>query len=283
VIRLLVMLVAGGMYAAGFALGRVAIRRLLHWRATSLPSTPVPTHWPGVIRERVPIVLGLSEQQRTRLLSKVQELARRVRWEGCGGLQLTEEMQLTIAAQACLLVLEHEGEPYPDVDEVLVYPTTFVPRLFSWTPAADREIHLAEPTLGEAWRHGVVVLAWDSAAAGAADPADGHNVVLHEFAHQLDGADGAFDGRPQLGHPSMLMPWTTMLEREYARLCEQAETGTDGALNHYGATDPAEFFAVATEAFFERPVALRQERPELYEALRRFYRQTPESYTRGAA
>ena len=282
-IRLVVMLVAGGMYAAGFALGRVAIRRVLRWRGSSLPSTPVPTRWSEVIRERVPIVTGLNAQQLTRLLSKVQQLVRRVRWEGCGGLRLSEEIQLTIAAQACLLVLEHEGEPYPEVDEILVYPTTFVPRRFSWTPTADRDVHAAEPTLGEAWKHGVVVLAWDSAVAGAADPADGHNVVLHEFAHQLDGADGEFDGRPQLGHPSMLMPWTAMLEREYARLREQAEAGTDGTLHHYGATDPAEFFAVATEAFFERPVALRQERPELYEALQRFYRQTPESYIRGAA
>jgi Mlc titration factor MtfA (ptsG expression regulator) len=184
-------------------------------------------------------------------------------------------MQVVIAAHACLLVLEHPGDPYPGLETVLVYPGTFRPRRFSWTPSADSDPE--NPALGESWKHGVVILAWDSALAGAADPADGHNVVLHEFAHQLDTASGDADGIPRLPDATSLASWGAMLERDFERLYREAESGVQGVLDHYGASDRAEFFAVATEAFFERPAELRRERPELYDALRRYYRQDPAS------
>jgi Mlc titration factor MtfA (ptsG expression regulator) len=188
-------------------------------------------------------------------------------------LRLTEDMQVIIAAHACLLVLEHPGDPYPDLDSILIYPGTFRPRRFSWTPSADSDEE--DPALGESWKHGVVILAWDSTLAGAADPADGHNVVLHEFAHQLDAAGGRADGTPRLPDATALASWSTMLEHDFERLGREVEAGTQGVLDHYGATDRAEFFAVATEAFFERPAELQRERPALYEALRDYYRQDP--------
>ena len=274
-IQLLVTLVASGMFAAAFAVGRAALsRKLVGPRPRGVYYPPVPALWRTIVASRVPLTRRLTSSQRDRLLVKMQHLIRGCRWEGCGGLRLTEDMQVVIAAHACLLVLEQPGEPYPSLRYVLGYPGTCQPRRFSWTPSADAG-NPEDPALGESWKHGVVILAWDSADEGARDPADGRNVVLHEFAHQLDGSNGPFDGVPRLPNATALASWAVMLEEQYEHLVGEAEAGTEGVLDHYGATDRAEFFAVATEAFFERPVELRSERPELYEALRQYYGQDP--------
>ena len=268
------------MFAAAFAVGRAALLRLLQWqdeRPSSLP--PVPSAWATMLDRCVPLARRLNGAQRERLLRSTQQLLEGCRWEGCAGLHLTEEMRFTIAAQAGLLVLEHEGDPYPGLETVLVYPGTFRPRRFSWTPRADMQDE--EPALGESWKHGIVILAWDSAAAGTANAADGHNVIMHEFAHQLDTAGGTADGVPRLP-AGAYAPWVAMLERDFSQLVSDAETGQQGVLDHYGAASPAEFFAVATEAFFERPLELQRERPALYEALRGYYRQDPATQAAGA-
>jgi MtfA peptidase len=274
-IRLLVTLIASGMFAGAFAVGRAALLRAL-FGTRPRPSfhPPVPAAWQHVLRSRVPLASRLTSGQRDRLLQKMQELIHGCRWEGCAGLTLTEEMQVVIAAHACLLVLEHPGEPYPGLRSILVYPGTFRPRRFSWTPSAETE-HQEDPALGESWKQGVVILAWDSADAGARDPADGQNVVLHEFAHQLDGADGRFDGTPRLASAAALASWTSMLDVDFDRLVAEVEAGRPGVLDPYGATDRAEFFAVATESFFERPAELRAEHPALYQAMRQYYGQDP--------
>jgi Mlc titration factor MtfA (ptsG expression regulator) len=272
-IEVVVTLLASGMFAGAFAVGRTALVRYLSGhRARPSAYPPIPTFWRALVQSRVPLSHRLSPEQLQRLLEKMQGLILGCRWEGCAGLRLTEEMPVIVAAHACLLVLEQPGEPYPDVDTILIYPSSFRPRRFSWTPSAEAE---EDPALGESWRHGVVILAWDSALAGAADPADGQNVVLHEFAHQLDGVSGALDGTPRLPDAISLASWSAMLECDFARLGREADDAVQGVLDHYGATNPAEFFAVATEAFFERPAELRRERPELYQALRQYYRQDP--------
>lgn len=273
-IRMLVMLLASGMFAGAFALARAVVLRLLLGPSTrSSVYANVPASWYSVLRSGVPLASRLTPAQRERLLQKVQQLVQGCRWEGCAGLRLTEDLQVIIAAHACLLVLEHYGEPYPGLRNILVYPGTFQPRRFSWTPSADTEQE--NPALGESWKHGVVILAWDSAREGVSDPKDGHNVVLHEFAHQLDSASGHFDGVPRIPDATALSSWTEMLESNFSKLVLEAEAGTPGVLDYYGATDHAEFFAVATEAFFEKPTELRLERPALYEALRGYYRQDP--------
>ncbi|HEX6615403.1 MAG TPA: M90 family metallopeptidase [Gemmatimonadales bacterium] len=273
--RLLITLVASGMFAGAFAVGRAA---LLRWLLGPRPRTStfpaVPAAWRPLLPSRIPLARRLTPAQRERLLVKMQQLIQGCRWEGCAGLRLTEEMQLTIAGHACLLVLEQPGEPYPYVRNVLVYPGTFRPRRFSWTPSADADA-VGDPTLGESWKQGVVILAWDSAEAGARDPRDGRNVVLHEFAHQLDGTSGQFDGTPRLPDATAITSWAAMLEVNFDRLVTEADAGAQGVLDHYGATNRAEFFAVATEAFFETPADLQRERPELYDALRSYYRQDP--------
>jgi Mlc titration factor MtfA (ptsG expression regulator) len=274
-IRLLVTLIASGMFAGAVAVGRAALLRLLLGpRARPSIYPPVPASWRSLLMSRVPLTNRLTPGERERLLLKMQHLIRGCRWEGCGGLTLTDEMQVIIAAHACLLVLELPGEPYPSLRDVLVYPGTFRPRRFSWTPSVDAK-HQEDPALGESWKQGVVILAWDSAEAGARDPADGQNVVLHEFAHQLDGASGELDGTPRLPHATALASWSTMLEKDFDKLVAEVEAGEPGVLDPYGATNRAEFFAVATEAFFERPAELKTERPALYETLRQYYRQDP--------
>jgi Mlc titration factor MtfA (ptsG expression regulator) len=207
------------------------------------------------------------------LLRLVQVFLAEKHFEGCGGLTLTEEMKVTIAAEACLLLLHLEGPCYRTLRTVLVYPHGFVPKLARSSGTGQ----IARPPrrlIGESWGDGVVVISWDDTIRGARDPADGNNVVLHEFAHQLDAEDGVSDGAPILP-PSALRTWGGVLSEEYERLHRDIAEDRGSALDEYGATNKAEFFAVATETFFEKPVQLEREHPELYGQLRQFYQQDP--------
>ena len=193
-------------------------------------------------------------------------------FEGCGGLELTDEIRLTIAATACLLLVGLDvDEPFPGLDVIRVYPSTV--RI----PRAEREGWLVTeanaPHLGLSSRRGFVVVSWDAVAAGARRPHDGQNVVLHEFAHQLDTESGAADGAPLLP-PSLYAPWARILGAAFARLTEDVAAGRRTAIDAYGATNPAEFFAVVTELFFERPEVLRAADPALYDVFVKYYRPT---------
>lgn len=270
--QLAVLVLAALILGAGIFLGRRGVIRWLHVRAAR-PTHSLP---PDTALERaaqvLPLVRRLPEADRRPLLAKAQAIVAATHWEGCAGLTLTDDMCAQIALQAALLVRALPGDPYPRLRSVLVYPSTFFPRQFSWMPSRDAA--QTDPTLGEAWTEGTVILSWASARDGASDPDDGYNVVLHEFAHQLDMMSGAPDGVPVL--PERERPaWAATIDREYEQLVREAERGADGVLDHYGATDRAEFFAVATEAFFERAHRLERERPRLYAALRQFYRQDP--------
>ncbi|MEP7326853.1 MAG: M90 family metallopeptidase [Gemmatimonadota bacterium] len=272
---LLIILLTSGMFAAAFRVGSLAFRRLLRVPTRKPIQRPVPVPWPAIIN-RIPVVSQLTPTERQKLLAIVQDLVDTRSWQGCGGLELTEETQVLIAAQAGVLVLGHNGDPYPGVETILVYPSTFRPRRFSWTPSSD-EVETS-PALGEAWHHGVVILAWDSVKSGAENPFDGRNVTFHEFAHQLDGDAGAFDGVPLLGERSAYTAWAAVLDLEFERLTEAAEKGEPSVLDYYGATDRSEFFAVATEAFFEKPQQLKEKHAELYARMAQFYRQDPAAW-----
>ena len=187
-------------------------------------------------------------------------------FEGCGGLELTDEMRVLIAAQACLLLLNRPAAVYPRLKTILVYPSTYV---------AGGQDQPKSVRLGESWGAGVVVLAWNSVKGGATNFNDGQNVTLHEFAHQLDQADGAADGAPDLASRSAYRTWAQVLSREYQTLRKWKKKGRRTVLNKYGATNPAEFFAVATETFFEKPRQMKKKHPELYEELKRYYRTEP--------
>ncbi len=243
-------------------------------RRARLRAQPVPAHWDDVISRHVPYYRRLPPQQRRELQGLMQVFLAEKNFEGCGGLELTEEVRLAIAAQACVLLLGRETDIYPRLQSILVYPEAFVTgELIEEEDGLVTEDMGERP--GESWGHGTVILSWQDAVEGAADPLDGWNVVYHEFAHQLDEESGESDGVPPLADREQLADWLRVLGREYEALLQRTRRGRPGLLDEYGAENPAEFFAVATEFFFEQPHALRRRHPELYSQLRRYYCQDP--------
>lgn len=246
------------------------------WLGRDREARPFPEEWRALLDARVPLVARLGTDDRAELERLTLAFLDDKTFEGAGGLEITDEIRLTIAAQACLLLLRRDTDVYPDLETIVVYPSTFV------VPARANDgpivIEGESERLGESWERGLVVLAWDAVRAGTARPNDGHNVVLHELAHQLDAEDGEVDGAPDLGASSRYATWARALGPEYDALVATVEDGRRADIDPYGATSPAEFFAVVTEAFFEKPAALARRHPELYAALVDFYRQDPASF-----
>jgi MtfA peptidase len=226
-----------------------------------------------ILERNVPYLSKLPVADRQELEGLVRIFLAEKSFEGCGGLVLTEEMKVTIAGEACLLLLHRETDIYPDVEAILVYPSAY--RAPSKNSAGGVVIEGEQARLGESWMRGVVVLAWDHVKSGAAQPDLGQNVVLHEFAHQLDSEDGSMDGSPDLGTRARYTSWARVLGKEFDELSRKIHAGRSSDIDPYGATNPAEFFAVVTEMFFEKPRALKRRHPELYEELAAFYRQDP--------
>jgi Mlc titration factor MtfA (ptsG expression regulator) len=233
-----------------------------------------PAEWRAIIEKNVPYVAGLPLEDRQELLGHVQIFLAEKRFEGCGGLSITDEIRVTIAAQACVLLLHRQTDYYPRLVSILVYPSTYL--VPGGRPSASGlPDETPQARLGESWSRDVVVLAWDSVVSGASDIHDGHNVVLHEFAHQLDQEDGVGDGAPILPRRSMYLAWTRVLGHDFDQLVRDTQRHHRSLIDGYGATNPAEFFAVVTETFFEKPRQLRTKYPELYLQLQQFYRQDP--------
>ncbi len=243
-------------------------------RHRQLRTLPFPRAWARILRRRAPLAQQLPAPLRRRLLGLIQVFIADKPFIGCAGLDIDDEMRVTIAAQACLLLVGQGGEAcYPRLRQVLVYPEPFiVPRrqLLPGGVVSDQPQALA----GESWAQGQVVLAWSEVLAGAADPADGRNVVLHEFAHQIDQDGGDADGRPWQSDEASRQRWAAVMDDGLARLRE----APSDTLDAYGSTDPAEYFAVATEAFFERPRALRGAAPQLYAELAQLFRLDPATW-----
>jgi len=237
---------------------------------------PFPSDWLPIVEKNIPSFQALPAKDRRELLKDILIFLAEKNFEGCGGLSLTDEIRVTIAAQACLLLLHRKNDDYPRLQSILVYPRAY--RVDGKKVSSGGFIREGpEIRAGESWSSGAVVLSWDDVKKSASDLRDGHNVVLHEFAHQLDQEDGAADGIPVLGERSRYTAWARVLGREYRELVSEIEKGHRTDIDPYGALSPAEFFAVVTECFFEKPAALRRRHPELYQELRLFYRQDPAS------
>lgn len=243
-------------------------------RRKRLSQIPLPqTSW-EIIDRRVPYIRSLSEHDRRELGGIIQILLHEKRFEGCGGLEMTDEIRLTIAAQAAVLLLHRTSDYYPTLKTILVYPDAYV--VPDDDPGPDGTISVEpEVRLGESWHRGALVLSWDDVKHGAANADDGHNLVFHEFAHQLDSESGAMNGAPRLPTSAMYAQWAHVLSAEYEQLIRRVHAGHKSLLDPYGSTDPAEFFAVATELFFERPNAMKKQHPDLYAQLAKFYEQDP--------
>jgi MtfA peptidase len=244
-----------------------------------LKARPFPNEWLKVIRETVAFFVRLAAADQAELFQHVQVFLAEKSFEGCAGQEITDEVRVTIAAQACLLLLHRKTDYFPRLITILVYPSTYL---------ADEQ----RPVTAEIWEEGKharlgetqrqmgsMVLAWDAVKWGAADPSDGKNVVLHEFAHQLDFENLAADGTPELATRQQQLVWREVMRTEFASLRAADQTGIPTLLDTYGATNAAEFFAVAVEAFFERPLRLRSQHPRLYAQLQQYFQQNPVDFS----
>ncbi len=267
----LLLTVAFGLGLIAWLAGGPLLQRR---RRQKLREQPFPQAWRRILRRRVPLVQRLPADLQMRLKQDIQVFLAEKPILGCGGLTVTDEMRVSIAAQACMPLLGARRGYYPQLKQILLYPGAFV---------VDRPVNQAggvqmeqrRALAGESWVQGQVLLSWSDVQAGAADPEDGHNVVIHEFAHQLDQAKGHANGAPQLASKRHYRLWSTVMYNEYQALRERLARGESGLIDAYGATDPAEFFAVCSELFFERPMELAQQHPALYDLLSDFYRIKP--------
>ena len=236
-----------------------------------LGGRPFPRAWSRMLQRNVPLAARLPAPLRQRLQQLIQVFVAEKPFIGCNGQRIGDEQRVTIAAQACLLLLGQPGDDcYPRLRQVLIYPEPFVVPRRQWLPGGVVS-EQPQALAGESWAQGQVILAWSEVLAGAADPGDGRNVVLHEFAHQIDQDGGEADGRPWRQDAGARERWAAVIDAGLQRL---RETPSE-ALDDYAGTDPVEFFAVATESFFERPQALADEAPALYAELQRLYRLDP--------
>lgn len=248
------------------------------WRRQRLLNKPFPQQWQQILRERLPVYTALRDEERRKLEQLIHLFLDDKEFYGCAGLVVTDVMKVCIAAEACLLLLGQSGPIYPKLQSILVYPTGFL---------AKRDLHQEDGTvvagehhlLGESWGNGRVILSWDDVEQGARDFTDGHNVVLHEFAHQLDSASGSANGAPPLRSNSY-QTWAAVFSDNFEDLQTRVLHGRPTVMDGYGATNPAEFFAVATETFFEKPDQLLKKRPELFQELQQYYRLDPRDWRR---
>jgi len=243
------------------------------WRRDKIRRHPFPAEWNAILDKNVPYVARLPLADQDELRGAILIFLAEKNFEGCGGLELTDEVRVTIAAQACVLLLHRETDYYHQLVSVLVYPSTYLAP--GGRDAAGLVSDEPQARLGESWKRDIVVLAWDSVLSGAHDLHPGHNVVFHEFAHQLDQESGDGDGVPSLPRRSMYAAWARVLGHEFEQLVRNKAQHHRTDIDQYGAKNPAEFFAVVTEAFFETPRRLRAKHPALYAELQAFYQQDP--------
>jgi hypothetical protein len=264
----LILLVLGCVVIV-YMLSAKTRRRTRHRRAMR---GPFPEKWLTILKKNLPIYNRLPSELREELKNAIKVFLAEKSFQGCGGLEITDEIKVTIAAQACMLLLGRENECYPGLRSIVIYPSTYVAggKGFFGGRQEPKSVRL-----GESWGRGEVVLSWSDVKHGAFNFQDGQNVTMHEFAHQLDQEDGASDGAPLLEGSSAYSTWAKVFSREFEMLQKSLYSGKDTVLDYYGATDPAEFFAVATESFFEKPVQLKEKHPDLFDELRKYYKVNP--------
>jgi Mlc titration factor MtfA (ptsG expression regulator) len=248
--------------------------RLRRWRRKRLRKKEFPTEWLDILNKNVGYYNRLPEADKKELQRHILVFTAEKRFEGCGGLEITDEIRVTIAAQACILLLHRQTDYYPGLYSILIYPEAYVVQEAKHI-GSGLVVEGPGVRLGESWRRGSVVLSWDSVLRGAGDIHDGQNVVFHEFAHQLDSSGGRGDSSEVIRSRSKYIAWARVLGADFEKLRRDVSRNRQTLLNKYGASNPAEFFAVVTESFFERPRELRKVHPELYNELSDFYQQDP--------
>jgi len=247
------------------------------WNLQRALKRPLPPASLQVLRRNIAVYDRMPAELQQQLQRLVLQFLHQKKFVGCAGLEVDDEMAVTIAGQACMLLLNRPSKVYPSLHTILLYPSAFVAQRHDVGPGGVLT-PIRKTMLGESWSDGRVVLSWDDVQAGANDWSDGHNVVLHEFAHQLDSESGASNGAPYLGNTASYRSWATVLSRDFESLRFQAVHRMQSVMDHYGATNPAEFFAVATETYFEKPHQMAESHAELYAEFRKYYRVDPRDW-----
>ncbi len=250
---------------------------LPHYRLKQALNAPFPEEWVSIVESNIGVYRSLPKPLRLQLRKLIKQFLHQKNFTGASGLEITDEIRVTIAAEACMLLLNRKTNVYPSLRFIIVYPTAFVVD----RPQGGADGIVSEGRkglLGESWSNGKVILAWDNVLHGSSNFADGQNVVLHEFAHQLDSESGSTNGAPILVGQNCLRTWASTLSEEFEDLQKDAWKGKRSLIDHYGATNPAEFFAVATETFFEKPAQMAKHHSELFEVLKCYYRIDPRDW-----
>lgn len=235
---------------------------------------PFSASWHAILEEAMPLYRVLPDTLREQLQALTKIFIAEKTFVGCHGLAITEQIRVLIAAQACLLILNRQTDVYPELTEILVYPDAFIIEREVHDPG--NVVHSVRATVsGESWSDSRVILSWEDVRASAAYPGDGYNVVIHEFAHQLDHESGATNGAPWLADPEQASDWAAVLSAEFEQLRARQDDAQGTLIDPYASQNPAEFFAVISEVFFEQPQRLKHEHPSLYSELSRYYRLDP--------
>lgn len=252
------------------------IRKIKQSHRELLFQKPIPASWQKILEKNVSLYHILPAELKPELYGRMNIFMDEKEFYGCADLEVTEEMIVTIAANACILLLNRDKKCFPGFTSILIYPDTYVAKQVNYDGYV--EIHEDSHRAGEAWHRGPVVLSWSDVLHGSLDHSDGHNVVLHEFAHKLDEENTIMDGLPVLRNNKDYAEWAEVLSKEYESLLIRVDKGKNTVIDSYGASSPVEFFAVATESFFEKPVQMQTKLPELYAQLKKFYGLDPASW-----
>lgn len=238
---------------------------------------PFPKKWRKTLMHNFPLYRRMPSDLQLQLKTRIKQFVHEKNYIGCAGLDITDEIRVTIAASACLLLLNRDTDVYAGLDYILVYPDAFLVKREALDHAGLTTMKQTG-LLGESWSNGKVILSWADVLKGNTNLSDGGNVALHEFAHQLDHKSGSTNGSPFLGDASRYERWATVFTDEFKRLQRSAYQGDETLIDQYGATEPAEFFAVVTETFFEKPVQMAKQHPTLFSELQNYYKVDPRDW-----
>lgn len=256
------------LVAAG-VLAWLATSRIREFRRRHVASKPLDPKYVDILQSNIGLYSVLPEQLKVALHRQINLFLFDKEFVGCDGQEINDEVRLTIAGNACLLVLAQTRPIYPSFKTILVYPSTYVVKQKTHQGHVVFDEHSTRA--GESWFRGPVVLSWTDIMHGSGNSADGQNVVIHEFAHKLDEENGVMDGLPILRERSHYGEWSKVLNSEYASFLKRVQRRRNKVIDEYGAISPVEFFAVISESFFEKPRRMQSKLPELYSQLQKFY------------
>ena len=229
-----------------------------------------PEKWREILKDNVKIYNYLPKNLQKDLEENILIFLHEKTFEGAKGFKIDDTVKVTVAGQACILLLNRNSRFFSKLKNIIIYPTAF-----SSKQPDQNGVTKNITRLGESWGNGTVILAWNHVLSDPKKLHDGHNVVFHEFAHQLDQEDGGANGAPILKDRDEYKNWYSVMSNDYKQLKKELKLNIKDVMDFYGATNPAEFFAVATETFFEKPLELKEKHSSLYDELSDFYKVNP--------